>query len=166
MPFGDELAACCGFTTAFAIKTAFPCCWEVLTRVLEPNSKAAYRCYKGRLEKKFSYLVLFRWTLLLPQFHISIELQPCCLVTPYAFYPQLNVPALQFRKKQLRSKVAGKVAPSCRKWGQTKLEVMMENIKKNPQVHIWLHIKDLHQCWKQNMIIVPIFHHWNESSET
>lgn len=42
MPFGDELAACCGFTTAFAIKTAFPYCWEVLTRVLQPNSKAAY----------------------------------------------------------------------------------------------------------------------------
>lgn len=60
MPFGDELAACCGFTTAFAIKTAFPYCWEVLTRVLEPNSKAAYRCYKGRLENKFSYLVLLR----------------------------------------------------------------------------------------------------------
>lgn len=100
MPFGDELAACCGFTTAFAIKTAFPCCWEVLTRLLEPNSKAAYRCYKGRLEKKFSYFVLFRWTLLLPRFHISVELQPWCLVTPYAFYPQLNVPTLQFRKKQ------------------------------------------------------------------
>lgn len=23
MPFGDELAVCCGFTTAFAMKTAF-----------------------------------------------------------------------------------------------------------------------------------------------
>lgn len=102
MPFGDELAACCGFTTAFAIKTAFPYCWEVLTRVLEPNSKAAYRCYKSRLENKFSYLVLLRWTLMLPQFHIGIELQPCCLATPYAFYPQLNVSALQFRKRAVQ----------------------------------------------------------------
>lgn len=114
MPFGDELAVCCGFTSAFAMKTAF---WysrgkKVLTRVLESNRKAAYRCNKGRLENKFSYLALnFAAFMVLRSYRITSMLfcDPICLLA--VFTQNCLFSSYNSEKEQLRSEVPCKRGP-------------------------------------------------------
>lgn len=59
---------------------------KVLTRVLESNRKAAYRCNKGRLENKFSYLALnFAAFMVLRSYRITTMLScdPICLLAAF-----------------------------------------------------------------------------------
>lgn len=98
---------------------------KVLTRVLESNRKAAYRCNKGRLENKFSYLALnFATFMVLRSYRITTMLSrdPICLLAVFTQNPVCSSPIIQ-KKSSSEVKFLAKEDQSYVKWRQTKLGV-------------------------------------------